>query len=178
MPDAGVVVQQRDWVSAPPLVEQAQQHAVGGSGGHREVRAAVTGTVAPSGNGRPGSAARGRRAGVGQVASSAGLLVNGRMTSPTEATAPWRRRITSAISAGPSGLVGGAEPGAVVAVEVLVEHQVVVPGRVVSAAARPPEAGPPAVRPDGEDGDEPVLQVGGDRVQGQLVAGAGRVLDW
>ena len=63
---------------------------------------------------------------------------------------------------GPSGLVRGAEPGAIVPVEVLVEQQVVFPGRVVLQPLDPPEAGPPPVRADGEQGDEPVLQVGGD----------------
>ena len=94
-----------------------------------------------------------------------------------ERTAPCRRRIRSATSARPAGLVGRAEPGAVVAVEVLVEHQVVLPRRVVLQPLGPPEAGPPAVRADQEDRDEPVLQVGDDGVQRQPVARAGRVLD-
>ena len=49
------------------------------------------------------------------------------------------------------------------------------PGR--AAAGRPPEAGPPPVGADGEDGDQPVLQVLGDQVEGHPVPRAGRVLD-
>ena len=41
---------------------------------------------------------------------------------------------------GPSRLVGGSEAGAVVAVEVLVEHQVVLPGRVLSGAGLLPRS--------------------------------------
>ena len=79
--------------------------------------------------------------------------------------------------AGPAGLVEGADRGAVVAVEVLAEDQVVVPGRIGLHDLGPAEAGPPAVRAAGEDRDQPVRQVGGDLVQGQLLAGPGRVLD-
>ena len=79
--------------------------------------------------------------------------------------------------AGPAGLVRGAEPGAVVAVEVLAEDQVVPPGRVVLQPLGAAEAGPPAVRAAGEDRDQPVLQVGGDLVERQLLPGPGRVLD-
>ena len=78
---------------------------------------------------------------------------------------------------GPAGLMCGAEAGPVVAVEVLVEDEVVFPRRVVLQAVDPPEAGSPAVRADGEDGDQPVLQIGGDQVEGDLVARPGRVLD-
>ena len=62
--------------------------------------------------------------------------------------------------AGPSGLVGGAEPGAVVAVEVFVERQQVVPGRVALEALRVAEDGPAAVGVVEEDADEPAAQLG------------------
>src|ERR1035438_2537336 len=51
---------------------------------------------------------------------------------------------------GPAGLVRGADRGAVVAVEVLAEDQVVLPGRIVLQQLRPAEAGPAAIRPAGE----------------------------
>lgn len=55
----------------------------------------------------------------------------------------------------PPGLVGGAQAGRVIAVEVLMEHQVVLPVRVVLQAVDPAEAGSPAVRTDEEDRHEP-----------------------
>ena len=61
--------------------------------------------------------------------------------------------------AGPAGLVRRAQPGAVVAVEVLVEHQVVLPRRVVLQALDPAEARPPPVGADQEDRDQPLAQV-------------------
>src|SRR5215207_11521445 len=65
----------------------------------------------------------------------------------------------------PSRLVRGTEPGAVVAVEVLVEDQVAAPGGVALEAVDPAEAGPPPVGPDEEQVDEPLAQVGGDPVK-------------
>ena len=53
VPDAGVVVDATGSGSRRRRVEQAQHHAVGDPGRHREVGAARSG-VAPSGNGRPG----------------------------------------------------------------------------------------------------------------------------
>ena len=58
-----------------------------------------------------------------------------------------------------------AEAGPVVAVEVLVEHELAVPGRVALEAVDPPEAGPSPVRPDEEQADEPLAQIGGDLVE-------------
>jgi len=78
---------------------------------------------------------------------------------------------------GPAGLVRGADRGPVIAVEVLTEDEVVPPGRIVLQQLGPAEAGPPAVRSAGEDRDEPVGQVAGDLVQGELDARPGRVLD-
>ena len=54
------------------------------------------------------------------------------------------------------------QAGAVVTVEVLVEHQVVLPGRVVLQPIDAPEAGPPAVPVDQEDRDQALAQVLGD----------------
>ena len=65
----------------------------------------------------------------------------------------------------PAGLVRGAEAGAVVAVEVLVEEDVVLPLRIGLEPLDPAEARPPAVGADEEDRDQPVAQVGGDLVE-------------
>src|SRR5262250_3321275 len=78
---------------------------------------------------------------------------------------------------GPAGLVARADRGAVVAVEVLAEDQVVFPGGIGLHALGAAEAGPPAVRAAGEQRDEPVLQVGHDLVEAQPFARAGWVLD-
>ena len=78
--------------------------------------------------------------------------------------------------AGPPGLVGRAETGRVVPVKVLVEQQVIFPLRILLQPLDPAEAGPPPVRADEENRDEPVLQVGGDGVEGELLPGPGRVL--
>src|SRR5690348_4646033 len=79
--------------------------------------------------------------------------------------------------AGPAGLVPGAERRPVVTVEVLAEDQVVPPGRVVLEPLVPAEAGPPAAGTAGEQGNEPVLEVGSHLVQGELGSAPGRVLD-
>ena len=69
------------------------------------------------------------------------------------------------------------EPGAVVAVEVLVEEQVVLPRRVVLEPLDPAEARPPAVVARHEERDQPVAEVGADLVEGELPPRAGRVLE-
>ena len=79
--------------------------------------------------------------------------------------------------AGPPGLVEGADRGAVVAVEVLAEDQVVLPGGVGLHLLGPAEACPPPVFVPGKQRDQPVLQVRGDPVEGEPLARAGRVLD-
>ena len=65
--------------------------------------------------------------------------------------------------AGPAGLVRRAEPGAVVAVEVLVEQDVVLPaaGRSGTRSTQP-KHGPPPVLADEEDRDQPAPEVVGD----------------
>ena len=70
-----------------------------------------------------------------------------------------RRMIRSATIPVQPGLVRRAEPGAVVAVEVLVEQDVVLPRRVGLQPLDPAEAGPPPVGPDEEQRDEPAPQV-------------------
>ena len=62
----------------------------------------------------------------------------------------------------PAGLVGCSEPGAVVAVEVLVEGEVVPPGRIRLQRLDPAEERPAAVGPGQPDRDEPVGEVLGD----------------
>ncbi len=79
--------------------------------------------------------------------------------------------------AGPAGLVGGTQAGAVVAVEVLVEQQVVLPGRVGLEPLDAAEAGPAAVGADQEDRDQALAQVLGDLAERQLLPRPGRVLD-
>ena len=59
--------------------------------------------------------------------------------------------------------------------EVLVEDQVAAPGGVALETVDP-RAGPPPVRPDDEQVDQPPAQVGGDPVEGAPGA-ARRVLD-
>ena len=72
--------------------------------------------------------------------------------------------------AGPAGLVGGAEPGAVVAVEVLVEEQVVVPRRVALQALDVAEARPPAVGAPRKSDTSRLAEVLGDLVERALAA--------
>src|SRR6478735_137198 len=78
---------------------------------------------------------------------------------------------------GPAGLMHGAEPGAVVAVEVLVEQQVVLPPGIGLHAVDPAVDGPSTVRTGEPDTDQPVCQVSGDRTQCQLSARSGGVFD-
>ena len=187
MPDVGVVIQYRDLGFRARRVEQAQRDTARDAGADREVRARntqmLTGRSAKReraarercralGRRRAGrrrsAAGRGGRRGTWWC-HDCGLLRNG-----TDHIADGADRAVAAADhvrdqPGPSGLVRGAEPGAVVAVEVLVEQQVVFPGRVVLHLVDPAEAGPPPVRADGEQGDEPVLQVGGDHVERHLV---------
>jgi hypothetical protein len=94
------------------------------------------------------------------------FLLRSLRTSAIDGAAPWRRIITSPTRPGPAGLVEGAERGAVVAVEILAEDQVVMPGGVGLHPIGPAEAGPPSVRVGGEQRDQPVLEVGGDQVAG------------
>jgi hypothetical protein len=121
-------------------------------------------TVAPSGNGLPGSAETGGPATVSSPAA--------RAHAPDDVPDGINRSVTAADHVGdkprPAGLVEGADRGAVIAVEVLAEDQVVVPGRIVLQPLGPAEAGPPSVGAAGEDRDQPVLQVGGDLVQGDV----------
>src|SRR5262245_56709498 len=77
----------------------------------------------------------------------------------------------------PSGLVGRTEPGAVVAVEVLVERQVALPRRVCLELLRAAVDGAPAIRTREPDGDEPVGEVLRDLREAPLLARAGRVLE-
>src|SRR5262249_58818639 len=112
--------------------------------------------------------------------SPPGLLPGLAGQDPEHVTHGWHLPVTPADEVGdhpgPAGLVGGAQPRAVVAVEVLVEHEVVLPRRVVLQPRDLPEARPTAVRPSQEQGDEPVGQVGRDGVQREPAAGTGRVL--
>ena len=71
----------------------------------------------------------------------------------------------------------GAEPGAGVAVEVLVKRDEVVPGRVLGRKAVAGEHGAAAVGALAEDRDEPVGELVGDLGQGELVTVAGGELD-
>ena len=78
----------------------------------------------------------------------------------------------------PARLVRGAQPGAVVAVEVLVEQDLVAPARVGLHPLDAAEARPPPVRVRrGTSEIEPGAQVVGDLVQRGWPPRAGRVLD-
>ena len=77
----------------------------------------------------------------------------------------------------PTSLVGSPQPGPVVAMEVLVEKQVVLPCRVGLEALGAAEGRPAPFSIDEEDRREAVSQVMGDLLQRQLLPRAGRVLD-
>ena len=70
----------------------------------------------------------------------------------------------------PARLMRSAEPGAVVAVEVLAEENVVLPRRVGLHLLDPAEAGSSAVLPDEEQRDEPAADVIPDLGEGVLAA--------
>src|SRR3954469_19514159 len=76
----------------------------------------------------------------------------------------------------PAGLVSCAEAGAVVAVEVFVEDDVVAPPRVVLEPLDPAETGPAAVAAH-EERDETLRQGRLDLGERQLASGSRRVLD-
>src|SRR6478609_11867816 len=78
---------------------------------------------------------------------------------------------------GPAGLVHRAETGSVVAVEVLVEQQVVLPRRVGLHLLDPAVDGSAAVRSGEPDADQPVREVTGDLPQRELLPGMGGVFD-
>src|SRR6516165_3178812 len=109
-------------------------------------------TVATSGNSGPGSVSQPRPS---TWRSSHGL----RPEAPDDVACGFDVSVASADEvgdhAGPAGLVEGADRGAVVAVEVLAEDQVVVPGGVGLHAFGSAEAGPPSVGVVGEQGDQP-----------------------
>ena len=78
---------------------------------------------------------------------------------------------------GPPGLVHGAESGPVVAVEVLVEQQVVLPRGVGLQQVDAAVDRSAAVRPGEPDAHQPIGEVTGDLPQGQVVTGSGGVFD-
>src|ERR1019366_9308741 len=115
VPHARVEIQQRDLVLGAVAVEQAHQQGIGGGSLHGEVRPAVTHGRAEreraarqrwralcrsgrrrAGRGRGAAGCSGRRGTWWCHGWASRAML--RTTSPTEATAPWRRRITSAIS--------------------------------------------------------------------------------
>src|SRR5437763_13515237 len=63
--------------------------------------------------------------------------------------------------AGPAGLMAGADTGAVVAVEILVEQRQVSPVRVAPEELEAPVHGPASILVDEEDADQPAGQLGG-----------------
>ena len=71
---------------------------------------------------------------------------------------------------GPARLVGSANASAVVAVEVLVEHNVVLPRRVGLEFFVPPETGPAPVWADKEDRCQAMAQVLCDLTECHLLA--------
>src|SRR5215216_5613092 len=78
---------------------------------------------------------------------------------------------------GPTGLMACPYPGAVVAVEVLVEQQIVSPQRIGLELLGFPEHGAPTVGPESEDTLEPARDLAGDLEQGHHPARAGGALD-
>src|SRR5262245_44020124 len=79
--------------------------------------------------------------------------------------------------AGPAGLVAGAEPGAVVAVEILIEQNVIAPVRVGLELLRAAVHRPPPVLVAQEHPAEPLADLFGDLVEIHHVPGAGGTLD-
>ena len=77
---------------------------------------------------------------------------------------------------GPAGLVRGAEPCAGLAVEILVEQQMVAEGGFGPCRNLPAEAGSPPVRGAQEQTCEPPAQFVRDRGQGRVPPGAYREL--
>src|SRR4051794_6631641 len=78
--------------------------------------------------------------------------------------------------AGPAGLVARAQARTVVAVEVLVEEQMVAPVRVDLDFLRPAEDRPPALLVAQEDADQPPGELVGDLIEAEELARAGRAL--
>ncbi len=70
----------------------------------------------------------------------------------------------------PTGLMHGSESGAVVAVKVLIEQEIVFPGRVGLQKFDAPVDGPPAVGARKPDADQPIGEIAGDVTQRQLLA--------
>ena len=174
VPDAAVAIRHRDPGLHTLLVEQAQQHSVGDSRGDREVGAAV-----PDGGAEREPHAGPRCPGGAHAAHCCGP--SGPDRFPEGVADGGHRSVPSSDHVGhepgPARLVRRAEPGPVVAVEVLAEHQVVLPGRVVLHPLDTPEARTSPVRTDHEDRGQPFTQIRDDGGQGQLPAGPCRVLD-
>src|SRR5678815_6051681 len=73
--------------------------------------------------------------------------------------------------------MAGADSGAVVAMEVLIEQQAIAPVRVILEFVRPPEYGPPAVFVSAEDGHQARGKIASHLEQRHGAAGAGRAFD-
>src|SRR5687768_15950899 len=126
------------------------------------------------------------------LASSNTIVCQTQRTRPTKSRAagsrcPGRRRRRSALAparlldelgheAGPPGLVAGAEAGAVVAVEVLVEQDEVAPVRILLEGPAAAVHGTRAVGAAQEDPGEALGQLGRHVPEVQHAAGAGRAL--
>ena len=72
--------------------------------------------------------------------------------------------------------MAGADPTPAVAVEVLVEQDLIAPARVVLELLLVAQDRAPAALVQQEDADQPLGELGGDLVQGQESTGAGRAL--
>src|SRR5262249_28478315 len=77
---------------------------------------------------------------------------------------------------GPTALVAGAEPGAVVAVEIFIEQYIIAPVWVRLKALSAAVDGPAPVVVLQKDADEPARQVGGHLVKVHELARAARAL--
>src|SRR5215212_4478695 len=97
------------------------------------------------------------------VRRSAGIVVEHQPAHPTR----WIEQQISNQS-GPAGLMHGAETGAVVAVEVLIEQQVVFPRRVDLHELDTAVDGPPTIRGWEPYADQPISKIAGDVAQRQL----------
>src|SRR5258705_12371690 len=78
---------------------------------------------------------------------------------------------------GPPRLVGRAEAGTVVTVEVLMKEEVVTPSEIGLHPLHAAEARPASVLVDEEKRDQPLPEIGGDDVERDVGSRSGRVFD-
>ena len=158
VPDPGVVLRQGDPGLGAGVVEQAQQHPLGHARRHREVGPARA-RVAPSGAGGTPSRRPWRRV-TAALSTTSPKVLDGD-ASPADG----RPRMRSATR--PSIRVWCEAPSPALLSPWKYSLKTRLPLQAGSRwCGRPFEAGPPPVRPDDEQVDQPLAQAGGDLVEG------------